>query len=89
MSALRRLIVSLCVGAAAALGALLIAHNQPGQWLAGVARLTGRPRDIFIHDYYFIIEPGAVLINVLAFSIVCYVILSASRPASGGARAGA
>jgi hypothetical protein len=83
---MKRLIVAVCVGAAAALAGLLVGLNQPGSWLA---ELVGRPTrgyDIFIHDHYFIVRPAIVLINLVSFTFVASAVL---RQLSRGQNRGA
>ena len=83
---MRRLVVALCLGAVAAIGALWFGLDQPGRWLAGGARHLPGGFDVFIHDHYMIVSPGALLFNVVVFSAIVYGLTSlirSGRPSAG------
>ena len=88
---MRRVIVAVCVGAAASLAGLLVGLSQPGSWLAEVAGGPALGYDIFIHDHYFIVRPAVLLVNLVAFAVVAYAVMwllrQRSRGQSGGAGA--
>ena len=84
---MRRLVVAVCVGAAASLCGLLVAVSQPGSWVVVGKRPGGY--DIFIHDRYFILQPAVLVINVVAFTIAAYALMQLRRLLSRGRAGGA
>jgi len=87
---MKRLIVAVCVGAAASLGGLLVGLSQPGSWVAEVTGRQARGYDIFVRDHYFIVRPAILLVNLVAFAIVAHAVMRLwrlSRGQNGGAGA--
>ncbi len=88
---IRKLIIAGAVGIVASVGAMVVGENQPGLGLIRLIDPARRPSgfDLYVLDYYFIVDPTTLVLNLGIFGGVAFILMAMRSALPPGKRAGA